>query len=58
MLHEQREMIPKTTHVRYAGELVEVSVKEYNIMAKRGHLRPVYNQAPMVIQEYELELRR
>jgi hypothetical protein len=49
--------IPNTTYVRYGGKLVEISVREHNIMAKRGHLEPVYKQAPIVKAERGLELR-
>lgn len=45
------------TFVRYRGELVKVSIREHNIMALRGHLIPVYGQAPMVKCDPCLELR-
>lgn len=45
-----------TTQVRYRGELIEVSIKEHKILKRRGHLKPVYGQASIVVPERGLEL--
>lgn len=53
----QTDWVKQTTMVRYKGELVEVSIREYNIMMLRGHLTPFYKHADLVINDPCLELR-
>ena len=42
--------------VKYKGEIIEVSDREYRILYKRGHLRLIYNDISWVIPEGCLEL--
>ena len=53
----QQHAFPEVPVV-YLGRTVMVSVKEYNILSARGHLIPVYKNAPIVRAERCLELRR
>ena len=45
------DWVKQTTFVYDGDELVEISIREYNIMMLRGHLIPVYGQAARVKHE-------
>ena len=55
-IHEQKDLVPKVLVVSYKGQDVTISIKEYNIMARRKFITSVPGGKPKVNEELFISL--